>query len=63
MCSNGSRTDRKIPNIQENCLGLDKFREALVCRGGVVDAAHQPLAILLASMGPKEVNKVKLGPL
>lgn len=28
-----------------------------------MDAAHQPLAILLASMGPKEVNKVKMGPL
>jgi RNA 3'-terminal phosphate cyclase-like protein len=33
------------------------------CRGGVVDAVHQSLAIVLASLGPKEVNKVRLGPL
>lgn len=32
------------------------------CRGGVVDGSHQPLALLLAALGPREVNRVRLGP-
>lgn len=28
----------------------------------MVDAAHQSLAAILASLGPEEVNKVRLGP-
>jgi RNA 3'-terminal phosphate cyclase-like protein len=39
------------------------FKHLGLCRGGVVDAAHQSLALVLASLGPKEVNKVRLGPL
>lgn len=35
----------------------------LHCRGGVVDGSHQSLAAILASLGPREVNKVRLGPL
>ena len=33
------------------------------CRGGVVDGAHQWLAVLLAALGPREINKVRLGAL
>lgn len=32
-------------------------------RGGVVDGTHQGLVLLLAALGPEEVNQVRLGPL
>lgn len=47
----------------QNVVSVQYVDEMWACRGGVVDAAHQSLAILLASMGPKELNKVRLGPL
>jgi RNA 3'-terminal phosphate cyclase-like protein len=34
-----------------------------VSRGGVVDSAHQGLAILLCALGPEEVGELRLGPL
>ena len=30
------------------------------CRAGVVDGTHQSLALLLAALGPREVNTVRL---
>ena len=38
-------------------------RPVHVCRGGVVDGAHQTLAITLAALGPAELNRVRLGAL
>jgi RNA 3'-terminal phosphate cyclase len=35
----------------------------LHCSGGVVDGARQWLAVTLAALGPREVNKVRLGAL
>jgi RNA 3'-terminal phosphate cyclase-like protein len=32
-------------------------------RGGVVDGSHQALLLILAALGPEEVNQVRLGPL
>ena len=32
-------------------------------RGGVVDGSHQALVLILAALGPEEVNQVRLGPL
>ncbi|WIA28864.1 hypothetical protein OEZ86_011390 [Tetradesmus obliquus] len=34
-----------------------------VARGGVTDGTHQGLLLLLAALGPEEMNQVRLGPL
>lgn len=34
-----------------------------VRRGGVVDGSHQPLALMLAALGPDEISQLRLGPL
>ena len=34
-----------------------------VCRGGVVDGAHQALVLTLCALGPAELSQVRLGPL
>eukprot|EP00879_Flechtneria_rotunda_P019760 GHRR01020764.1.p1 GENE.GHRR01020764.1~~GHRR01020764.1.p1 ORF type:complete len:219 (+),score=78.12 GHRR01020764.1:399-1055(+) len=34
-----------------------------VARGGVTDGSHQGLLLLLAALGPEEMNQVRLGPL
>lgn len=34
-----------------------------LCRGGITDGAHQGLAVILAALGPGELNTVRLGAL
>lgn len=34
-----------------------------VSRGGAIDAAHQPLALLLCALGPREISEVRVGAL
>jgi RNA 3'-terminal phosphate cyclase-like protein len=56
---NGSRTRRRedVGGAAAEAL-LDQIGE-----GGVVDAANQPTALLLMSLGPEDVSQVRLGPL
>jgi len=32
-------------------------------RGGCVDSGHQPLALILAALGPAEAQRIRMGPL
>lgn len=34
-----------------------------VARGGAIDAAHQPLALLLCALGPREISEIRVGAL
>eukprot|EP00892_Ulva_mutabilis_P007122 jgi/Ulvmu1/4782/UM020_0067.1 len=43
---------------QAACMLLDEIQ-----RGGVVDGSHQALALVLAALGPQELNRVRLGPI
>ncbi len=57
--TSAARAERQTPEELGAAVTAALLEE--ISRGGCVDAAHQPLALLLAAVGPPEVAQLRLG--
>jgi len=63
-CASNPQGEKQIPSVAEE-LGEKAALLLLeeIYRGGCVDSSNQYLVLSLMALGPKDVSRVKLGPL